>query len=99
MNGLTSQLMVRVRIETLGAAAHVAQAVGFDLEHHRVDHQPDQGSDDQVDSGHFEVRNSLEHTGNDQSEADAGDDREGHPNGEEAFEAAQSTGASWLGRS
>ncbi len=75
--------------ETLGAPADVVQAVGFDLEHHRVDHQPDQRGDDQVDVCHLEVSDLLEHAGNDQSESDASEDCEGYPNRQETLEATQ----------
>ena len=48
--------------------------------------------------GNFKFGDLLEQTWNDESEADASKDRERHPDGEEAFEAAQSTGALGLGR-
>ena len=77
--------------------ADVAQTVGFDLEHHRIDHQPDQHGHDEVDLGHLEVGDLLEHAGYDEPETDAREDRERHPDGEEAFEAAESAGALGVG--
>ena len=83
--------------QALRASAHLAHATPVDLDHHRVDHDPDEHGYHQVDVRHFQCRHGLEQAGDGEPEGDPGPDAQGHPQGEEAFE--QSHGASRCRRS
>jgi hypothetical protein len=72
--------------QALRSAADVAETARFDLEHHRVDHQPDQHGHDQVDPGDLEVGHRFEGSGHGEARADTGSDRSDHPDRQEAFE-------------
>ncbi len=71
-----------------GAPAHVAQAARVHLQHHRVDHQPDEHGHHQVDARPLEGGHRLEELRDQEPEAHAGRDGERDPEREIAFEEA-----------
>jgi hypothetical protein len=80
--------------EALRAPADVADGAEVDLDHHRVDHHPDQGRDDEVDVGQLERADRREQARREVAEGDAGEDAQRDPHAEVALEDAE--GAGWL---
>ena len=71
--------------QPLGLPADVLERGEVDVDHHRVNHDPDEHRDNEVDVGVFKIRDPLETGGNPRAEADPGDDAQRYPDREVAF--------------
>jgi hypothetical protein len=65
--------------EPPGLLADILEARRLHLQHHRVDHQPDEHRDDQVDAGDLEPRNELKSAGEHQAKPHADADGQRDP--------------------
>ena len=75
--------------DALGTPAHAADRREVDPQHHRVDHEPDEDGDRQVDVPDLEPAQRAHEPGGHRAERDPGDDTERHPRGEVALEGVQ----------
>jgi hypothetical protein len=66
------------------------QGTEIDFEQHRHDHQPDQNGDRYVDFGQGQPAKRLKWRGYQLTEDYAGDDTEGHPDGQVTLETPES---------
>ena len=72
-----------------GLVAHATKRGEIDAEHHRVDHQPDEDRDRQVDVADLEPAQPSHQAWTEPADCDPGDDAEGDPEGQIALEDAQ----------
>jgi len=65
--------------QTLRLLPYILHRVPVDLDHHRIDHHPDEDGDDQVDLRYFKRRHCLENTGQHKSQTHPDGNAQRHP--------------------
>ncbi len=83
--------------QALRPATDLPNGRPVDLDHHRIDHHPDEQRNDQVDMRELQRRDGLEDAGHPQAQAHAGADAQGDPEAEVTLEQAHRRGQGGAG--
>ncbi len=95
--GFTSQFTNSVTTKPAGSLPTPRIAAKSILQHHRVDHEPDQHGDRQVDVMHLESAKETDQRGHRQANRHATDDTQRNPQGKVPLEDVEALRRTWIG--